>query len=62
MTRPTLDLSLVLSINERTKPLLEGRVEAQGLRLIATGVHPSEMFWRQLTSAISTSRRCRCPR
>lgn len=48
MTRPALDLSLVLSINERTKPLLEGRVEAQGLRLIPTGVHPSEMFWRQL--------------
>ena len=48
MTRPALDVSLVLSINERTKPLLEGRVEAQGLRLIPTGVHPSEMFWRQL--------------
>ncbi|MEQ1616019.1 MAG: hypothetical protein ABL904_24945 [Hyphomicrobiaceae bacterium] len=48
MTRPALDLSIVLSINERTKPLLEGRVEAQGLRLIPTGVHPSEMFWRQL--------------
>jgi 4,5-dihydroxyphthalate decarboxylase len=48
MTRPTLDLSLVLSVNERTKPLLEGRVEAQGLRLLATGVLPSEMFWRQL--------------
>ena len=48
MTRPALDLALVLSINERTKPLLEGRVEAQGLRLIPTGVHPSEMFWRQL--------------
>lgn len=48
MARPALDLSVVLSINERTKPLLEGRVEAQGLRLIPTGVHPSEMFWRQL--------------
>jgi 4,5-dihydroxyphthalate decarboxylase len=48
MARQTLDLALVLSVNERTKPLLEGRVEAQGLRLIATGVHPSEMFWRQL--------------
>lgn len=48
MPRPTLDLSMVLSVNERTKPLLDGRVEAQGLRLIPTGVHPSEMFWRQL--------------
>lgn len=48
MVRPALDLSMVLSINERTRPLLEGRVEAQGIRLIPTGVHPSEMFWRQL--------------
>jgi 4,5-dihydroxyphthalate decarboxylase len=48
MPRPALDLAMVLSINERTKPLLDGRVEAQGLRLIPTGVHPSEMFWRQL--------------
>ncbi len=48
MPRPALDLAVVLSVNERTKPLLEGRVEAQGLRLIPTGVHPSEMFWRQL--------------
>jgi 4,5-dihydroxyphthalate decarboxylase len=48
MPAPALDVSLVLSINERTKPLLEGRVAAQGIRLIPTGVHPSEMFWRQL--------------
>jgi 4,5-dihydroxyphthalate decarboxylase len=48
MTAPKLDLSLALSINERTKPILDGRVEAQGIRLMATGVHPSEMFWRQL--------------
>ncbi len=48
MPAPALDLSMVLSVNERTKPLLEGRVSAQGIRLIPTGVHPSEMFWRQL--------------
>lgn len=48
MARAALDLSLVLSVNERTKPLLDGRVEAQGILLIGTGVHPSEMFWRQL--------------
>ena len=30
MSAPTLDLSIVLSINERTKPILEGRVHAQG--------------------------------
>ena len=48
MTAPALDLSIVLSINERTKPILDGRVAPQGIRLIPTGVHPSEMFWRQL--------------
>jgi 4,5-dihydroxyphthalate decarboxylase len=48
VSKAPLDLSLVLSVNERTKPILDGRVEAQGIRLMATGVHPSEMFWRQL--------------
>ena len=48
MSASTLDLSIVLSINERTRPILDGRVQAQGIRLIPTGVHPSEMFWRQL--------------
>ncbi len=48
MTRPAIDLSIVLSVNQRTRLLLDGQVEAQGLRLICTGVHPSEMFWRQL--------------
>ena len=48
MPAQTLDLSIVLSVNERTKPILDGRVQPQGIRLIPTGVHPSEMFWRQL--------------
>jgi 4,5-dihydroxyphthalate decarboxylase len=43
-----LDLSLVLSDNENTRPLLDGEVSAQGVRLLPTALHPSEMFWRQL--------------
>ena len=43
-----LELSLALSDNENTRPLLDGRVTAQGIRLLPTAVHPSEMFWRQL--------------
>jgi 4,5-dihydroxyphthalate decarboxylase len=48
MNAPRLELSIALSDNENTRPLLEGRVGAEGIRLIPTAVHPSEMFWRQL--------------
>lgn len=44
----TLTLSIALSDNERTRPILEGRFHPQGVRFIPTAVHPSEMFWRQL--------------
>ncbi len=43
-----LTLSIALSDNERTRPITQGRITAQGLRLIPTVIHPSEMFWRQL--------------
>ncbi|MDA0240576.1 MAG: PhnD/SsuA/transferrin family substrate-binding protein, partial [Proteobacteria bacterium] len=48
MSRTTLDLSIALSDNARTRPIVEGRVQPQGIRLTPTVVHPSEMFWRQL--------------
>lgn len=51
MTRQTLELSLALSDNPNTRPLIDGRIEAEGLRLLPTAVHPSEMFWRQLKFA-----------
>jgi 4,5-dihydroxyphthalate decarboxylase len=51
VTAPTLELSIALSDNERTQPLLDGRVSPQGVRLVPTMVHPSEMFWRQLRFA-----------
>jgi 4,5-dihydroxyphthalate decarboxylase len=46
--RSVLQLSMALSDNPRTRPLIEGRVSPEGIRLISTTVHPSEMFWRQL--------------
>jgi 4,5-dihydroxyphthalate decarboxylase len=48
MSACKLELSIALSDNANTRPLLDGRVEAEGIRLIPTAVHPSEMFWRQL--------------
>ncbi len=48
MTGETLTLSIALSDNERTRPLAQGRFQPQGVRLLPTLVHPSEMFWRQL--------------
>ena len=43
-----LKLSMCLSDNPRTRPLREGRVRADGVDLVVSTVHPSEMFWRQL--------------
>jgi 4,5-dihydroxyphthalate decarboxylase len=51
MPRQTIELSLALSDNPNTRPLLDGLVEADGIRLTPTAVHPSEMFWRQLKFA-----------
>ena len=51
MTDSHLQLSIALSDNERTRPLIEGRVAPQGIKLVPTMVHPSEMFWRQLRFA-----------
>ena len=47
----SLTLSIALSDNERTRPITQGRIKAQGIRLIPTVIHPSEMFWRQLKYA-----------
>src|SRR5713101_5453225 len=51
MAESRLELSIALSDNERTRPLIEGRVVPQGIKLVPTMVHPSEMFWRQLKFA-----------
>jgi 4,5-dihydroxyphthalate decarboxylase len=43
-----LTLGFISSINERVAPLFDGRVEVEGVELIATCSDPSETFWRQL--------------
>ena len=46
-----LELSIALSDNARTRPVLDGHFQPEGIRLLPTKVHPSEMFWRQLKYA-----------
>jgi 4,5-dihydroxyphthalate decarboxylase len=43
-----LELSIALSDNARTRPLIDGHVTPQGIRLLPSIVHPSELVWRQL--------------
>ncbi len=43
-----LELSLGLTRNPRTWPIIDGRVEPDGIDLVKTVVDPSELFWRQL--------------
>jgi 4,5-dihydroxyphthalate decarboxylase len=46
-----LELSAALSENDRTQAILDGDVVPEAISLRATGMHPSEMFWRQLHNA-----------
>src|SRR6516165_2572907 len=46
-----LQLSLAIASNPRTWPVLDGRVKADGIDLVPTVLHPSEMFCRQLRFA-----------
>jgi 4,5-dihydroxyphthalate decarboxylase len=43
-----IQLSIGMPSNSRTWPLLNGQVKAEGIDLIPSIVHPSELFWRQL--------------
>jgi len=43
-----LELSGAFTLNPRTAPILAGEVEPEGIRLLPTACHASEMFWRQL--------------
>lgn len=43
-----LELSIGMAANPRTWPIFEGRVKADGIELVPSAVHPSELFWRQL--------------
>jgi len=51
MTRRRLALSIALSDNPNTRPLIDGDIAPEGIELTATAIHPSEMFWRQLRFA-----------
>ncbi|HSB48814.1 MAG TPA: PhnD/SsuA/transferrin family substrate-binding protein [Burkholderiales bacterium] len=46
-----LQLSIGITSNPRTWPVLDGRVKPDGIDLIPSRVHPSELFWRQLRFA-----------
>jgi 4,5-dihydroxyphthalate decarboxylase len=46
-----LSLSVCLSRNPLTEPILSGAVSPEGIDWIPSGIHPSEMFWRQLKYA-----------
>ncbi len=43
-----LQLSIGITNNPRTWPIIDGAVKPEGIDLVATVLHPSELFWRQL--------------
>jgi 4,5-dihydroxyphthalate decarboxylase len=45
------ELTMALQLNEYTRPLLDGRVVPEGVRLLVSRVSLGEMFWRQLKFA-----------
>ncbi len=51
MAASNLRISLILSRNPRTEPIITGEVRTQGIDLSITVAHPSEIFWRQLHHA-----------
>jgi 4,5-dihydroxyphthalate decarboxylase len=46
-----IQLGIGLSSNPRTWPIFDGRARPDGIDLIPSRVHPSELFWRQLRFA-----------
>ena len=51
MATDDLELSSALGNNARARPLTDGKVKPQGIRLLGTTLGGSEMFWRQLKFA-----------
>ena len=47
----SIQLSIGITDNPRTWPIIERRVKADGIDLMPTVLHPSELFWRQLRFA-----------
>jgi 4,5-dihydroxyphthalate decarboxylase len=48
---PALKLSLAITSNPRTWPIINGRVAPAGIDFAKTVLGPAEMFWRQLSAA-----------
>jgi 4,5-dihydroxyphthalate decarboxylase len=46
-----IELSIALTANINTRPVVEGRIRAEGIRLIPSVMSASEMFYRQLKFA-----------
>src|ERR1700731_3084439 len=51
MTRHQLPLSIALSDNPNTRPLIDRAAAPEGTHLSTPAIQPSEMFWRQLRFA-----------
>ena len=50
-TKSNIRLSVGLTPNLRTQPILDGSVTADGIDMNVSELHPSELFWRQLKFA-----------
>jgi 4,5-dihydroxyphthalate decarboxylase len=48
MTSTKLTLSAAFAANPRSRPIIDGAIAPEGIRLIASAVNGSELFWRQL--------------
>ncbi|GAC1320412.1 MAG: ABC transporter substrate-binding protein [Chloroflexota bacterium] len=48
MSVAKLQLSLIMGANDRSRPVLDGTIQPDGIDLTCTVAHPSEIFWRQL--------------
>lgn len=46
-----IQLSIAMASNPRTWPIFDGKVKPDGIDLVPSVVHPSELFWRQLRFA-----------
>jgi 4,5-dihydroxyphthalate decarboxylase len=46
-----LQLSIGITDNPRTRPVIDGTVRPEAIDLLPTVLHPSELFWRQLRFA-----------
>lgn len=47
----TIELSMALTVNERTRPLLDGSVVPAGITLRTSPMEAAEIFWRQMKFA-----------